>query len=140
MNCLIDSIHDNTIESYKIDFESENILITTKRYNTNEIVQVVFTGAMAHYFENPMKGSILLDIDEHSIENFIFNNKKLLEKQKKYGWPMSYDSYIELEDYLLAKRFKYYVIYASIGLSGWILAKSIETINVDLSKTNESII
>jgi hypothetical protein len=140
MECLIDSIHDNTIESYLVDFETDSIRITTKKHKENEIIQVVFSGVVAHYFENPMKGSILLDIDEHNIENFISNNRKLLEEQKNYGWPILYDNFNELEGFLLKNRFKYFVIYASIGLNGWVVAKSIATNKVEISKTNESII
>lgn len=42
------------------------------------------------------------------------------------GWPVSYDSYDELQIRLIEEKYKYMVISSSYGLSGWVLAKNVE--------------
>ena len=138
MDCLIDSVHDNTIKSYQVDLEEGKIVLTTSRSDAEDVV-VEFSGVMAHYFESPIRNSMILDIDEQSIDTFVLRNKFVLEKFLNYGWPMICKDLEELEKFLIENSYRYYVIYASYGLNGWVLSKEVESSVVGLKGTKESI-
>ncbi|MEB2280723.1 hypothetical protein LAV73_12015 [Lysinibacillus xylanilyticus] len=52
-------------------------------------------------------------------------NKELLDKEKDYLWPMDYEKVVDLIKYIKGNNYHYYKIYASYGLNGWILSKSV---------------
>ncbi|MNP75125.1 hypothetical protein D3C76_1721280 [compost metagenome] len=81
---------------------------------------------MAHAFDTPLHGSIILDLDEWDIEHFIPYNRELLESGMGSGWPVNYDSYDELQTRLMEEKYKYMMISSSYGLNGWVLAKSVD--------------
>ncbi|WP_340027036.1 hypothetical protein MHB71_17065 [Paenibacillus sp. FSL H7-0940] len=121
------SLHDNIILSYEVDLENKKIRMRTRSSHTvPKNMDVLFSGVMAHAFDTPLHGSIILDLDEWDIEHFIPYNRELLEPGKGYGWPVSYDSYDELQIRLIEEKYKYMVISSSYGLSGWVLAKNVE--------------
>ncbi|WP_340016282.1 hypothetical protein [Paenibacillus sp. FSL K6-1318] len=121
------SLHDNIILSYEVDLENERIRMHTRSsHEVPKNMDVLFSGVMAHAFDTPLYGSIILDLDERDIEHFVPHNRELLESGKGQGWPVSYDSYDELQNQLIEEKYKYMVISSSYGLSGWILAKNVE--------------
>lgn len=122
------SLHDNIILSYEVDLENERIRMCTRSsHDVPKNMDVLFSGVMAHAFDTPLHGSIILDLDEWDIEHFIPYNRELLESGMGQGWPVSYDSYDELQIRLIEEKYKYMVISSSYGLSGWVLAKNVET-------------
>ncbi|WP_411736002.1 hypothetical protein [Paenibacillus sp. M2] len=121
------SLHDNTILSYEVDLENERIRMRTRSsHAVPKNMDVLFSGVMAHAFDTPLHGSIILDLDEWDLEHFIPYNRELLESGKGQGWPVSYDSDDELHTRLIKEKYKYTVISSSYGLSGWVLAKNVE--------------
>jgi len=119
-------VHDNIILSYQVDFENETLIIKTL-YDDNKIrekIDVIFTGYLTHIFENEMKDNIILSIDESSCDRFIEDEQEFLIKQKNNWWPIKYETQNDLSDYLQDNCYKAYIIYASLGLSGWVLAKN----------------
>ncbi len=77
----------------------------------------------AHRLDNAMQGSIILDIDEVSVEQFMSWNKQDLENGKKSCWPACFESIEALSKILTDGKYKYYILYASYGMRGWIISK-----------------
>ncbi|WP_252250315.1 hypothetical protein [Clostridium sp. ZBS13] len=125
------NIHDNEIVSYKVDLKNQKITIHTEDNDLKLIksTDIIFSDVLAHFFENQLNGSVIFDIGEYNINQFVNENSELLEKQKNYCWPIDYNTIEELTEKLLKDKYCYYVISSSYGLSGWVLAKNYEIIN-----------
>lgn len=123
------NIHDNEIMSYKVNFEDQKIILCTKCYSTilTSNVNIIFSNVLVHYFEDEIRGSILFDVEEYSITQFIKDNSNLLKKRKNKCWPFDYDTIAHLNKRLENEKYKYFIIFSSCGLNGWVLAKSYET-------------
>lgn len=118
------SIHDNEIISYTVDLQKKKITFQTLGGKDNEVSVIIeFIDVLAHLFESQLQGSILLDISQFEIGSFVKDNKELLEKQKDSAWPMYYEKREDLLEYILHENYNYYVISASYGLNGWVIAK-----------------
>ena len=48
----------------------------------------------------------------------------------KKVWPLMYSSVEELEEMLQESDSRYYVLYSSYGMNGWVLAERVEIIDV----------
>lgn len=124
------SVHDNEIVSYNVDLQNAKITFQTLGGKDNEVPVIIeFIEVLAYFFETQLLGSILLDISQFEISLFVTNNKELLEKQKDSAWPVYYDKIEDLLEYLLHKNYNYYVISASYGLNGWVIAKEYNIYN-----------
>ncbi len=117
------NMHDNIIDSYTVNLKENYINVVTSK--ENRTIVICFSDVLAHYFENELNGSIILDICLENTESFIQQNKSILSERRGYNWPTNYKSLDELLCFLNYEGYKYYNIYASYGLSGWILAKNI---------------
>ncbi|PEI82095.1 hypothetical protein CN679_28250 [Bacillus pseudomycoides] len=122
------SVHDNEIVSYQVNLEKEEIRIHTLT-ESGRNVYIVFSGVLAHFFEAHLSGSIIFDIGKGRLLDFFKENKRLLEKQKAYCWPIFYKDIKELEEILIKENYFYYNICASYGLSGWVLSKKLEILD-----------
>ncbi|MBJ8056135.1 hypothetical protein JDS87_30860 [Bacillus cereus] len=122
------SVHDSTIISYQVNLEKEEIHIHTLTESERN-VYVIFSGVLAHFFETHLSGSIIFDIEKGQLLDFFKENKRLLEQQKNYCWPICYEDIKELEETLIKENYFYYNICASYGLSGWVLAKKLEILD-----------
>lgn len=124
------NIHDNEIVSYEIDLRKSKITFQTLDGKEDSVTTTIeFTDVLAHMFETQLQGSIIFDISTFEISRFLKNNKELLEKQKDYGWPIYYEKTEDLLEHLQSKKYNYYVISASYGLNGWIIAKGYKVYN-----------
>lgn len=123
------NIHDNEIISYEVDFLKSRIIIQTLNGNENSITTIEFTDILAHGFETELQGSIIFDIRTFVVNDFLESNKELLEKQKNYGWPIYYENIEDLLEHLQNEKYNYYVISASYGLNGWVIAKEYKVYN-----------
>lgn len=121
-------VHDNEILSYEVDLQQDQIIIYTiyEGQSKKEETNIVFTDVLNHKFEHQLKGSIILDIVESDIRNFIKENLRAIEENKNYGWPVHFNSIVELERKLIEENYKYIEIMSSYGLNGWVVAKNYE--------------
>ncbi|WP_404996826.1 hypothetical protein [Caldifermentibacillus hisashii] len=117
-------IHDSKILNYQIDFEYSTIELKVEN-EQNKQLKILFEGFFAFHFENQLLGSILFDIVEGEVDSFVIENKEMLDKGKDYFWPMDYENIEDLINYIQKNSYHYYKIYASYGLNGWILSKSV---------------
>ncbi|KOP67207.1 hypothetical protein AMS62_19595 [Bacillus sp. FJAT-18019] len=115
------SVHDNEVISYEVNLKNKHIVINTE--NREKTVKIRFSNVMAHLFEDHLYGSILLDIENYEIDEFIKGSKDLFEKHKPYCWPVNYESIDELKELLYKEQYKCYIISSSYGFNGWVLAK-----------------
>jgi hypothetical protein len=122
------SVHDNEIISYKVNLKNKVISIKTVFENGQDIT-VMFSDVLAHMFESHLYGSIILEIEKSKLGQFFEENMEMLEQQKAYCWPTYHQDVKELEEILIKEQYSYYIISASYGLSGWVLAKKIELLN-----------
>lgn len=116
-------VHDNEILTYTVDFENKEITMKTIN-RKREIIFVKFKDVLVHYFEMAMPNSIIFDIDEYEGKEVIKENRELLKNTKDFCWPVGYENESDLIKNL--EGYKYYIINSSSGLTGWVLAKSIE--------------
>lgn len=124
------SIHDNKIVSYEVDFQKSRVTLNTIDGKRDSVItKIEFNDALAHVFETQLRGSIILDISTLDVSLFFKQNKELLEKEKDYAWPMYYEKIEDLLEYLQNEKYNYYVISASYGLNGWVIAKEYKVYN-----------
>lgn len=76
------SVHDNEIISYNVDLKNKEISIHTLS-ESGQTITIIFSGVLAHLFENHLSSSIIFDIEETELRHFFVDNKDLLEKQKR---------------------------------------------------------
>lgn len=124
----MNSLHDYEILNYNINFK--NSLLTIDVTNDESNKRIDFVGAIAHQFSDEIPYSIILDLDELDIKYFFSSNKDLLEEKKNSGWPLMYSSVEELEKMLQESDIRYYVLYSSYGMTGWVLAEQVKIIDV----------
>jgi len=113
--------HDNLIISYEVNLDKEKIIIRTK-YNYY-LIDLIFSGVLAHYFENEIYGSVIFEITKRDLNEFLKHNSDLLKAKRNYNWPIYYDTTEHLMEILIKEQYSYYMISASYGLRGWVLAK-----------------
>ncbi|MDX8289102.1 hypothetical protein SLL00_04835 [Metabacillus indicus] len=119
-------IHDSRILTYQVDLE--NACIEMKAVDEfGSKAMLLFDDVFAYYFENQLPGSILFDITVGEINDFAEDHKELLKESKDYGWPMDYRNAKELTDHIKKNEYTYYIVEASYGLNGWILARGMRT-------------
>ena len=127
MNKINDIIHDSIILSYRVDFVKNKILIYLLSYDNKRYV-VNFSEVLTHKFDCILsdKSNIVFNITIKDINLFLEQNKYLLENLNNMSWPISYKNISELEKFLKSKNYKYIIISSSLGMDGWILAKTID--------------
>ena len=124
MNTIIrsfDNLHDNRILRYCTDFERHTLDRDT-RTETRETVSIHFTGVLAHWFENVIEDNILFGMDEITVDGFFEQYRQLLNATLPYGFPACC-SEEELRERMHRENIRVFVIDASLGLGGFVLAK-----------------
>lgn len=125
------TVHDGDIKKYEVNFEKNELKIFFKiespyvpelRKNNKEAT-IIFSGLLTHAFEYEHHQNIMSDIYKCDIEIFINENKELLKESRMYCWPVFFENLDDLKTKLLKIGCNYYVIEASKGLVGWVLAK-----------------
>ena len=115
------SIHDGVIIGYSVNFMESELRLDIETV-TKEIVTVTFENYLAHHFDHVMAGSILFDIEEVDSNKFIMDNREQFDSHKSYAWPIDTN---DLEKYIKNNNYNCYVIFASLGLSGYVFAKTL---------------
>jgi len=117
------SIHDGLVVGYSVNFLGNELALDIKTV-VDEIVTVTFKNYLAHHFDHVMEGSILFDIEEKNLKPFFVDNQEQFELHKLYAWPIWFKDTNELEQYLQKNSYKCYIISSSLGLSGFVFAKT----------------
>ena len=115
-------MHDFFLNSYSVDFEAKKIILNLF-YEENEN-KVCFTDVLTHSFDTILQKNQILSIEEYTIDYFITQNYEMIIDMQPYCWPIYYETMPELKQTLLKNQYKYFIIYSSYGLNGWVLAKN----------------
>lgn len=122
------SVHDNLLVSYEVRCEERTIILHTE-YRVDdkptEFTKVVFEGVRAYHLQNDAFGNIIFDLSEIPVEQFL--NRYGTEMSELARMTGSLGKWVEALDsaptYLREQEIKGFELSASLGLSGWILAK-----------------
>jgi hypothetical protein len=89
--------------------------------------RLVFLGVEGYFFEHDLGGNILYSIEEEPLDDFLRENAQRFERERKWGWPLFWKGDVEsTASHLSGVGAKVYDVSTSYGLSGWILAQSVE--------------
>lgn len=124
----MNNVHDYIIKSYTVNFEEKKITLEVS--NDIKEKQVVFHNIFTYKFYDEMPYSVILDLEERSLDDFFSENEGLLQEGEKKAWLIMYDSFEELENEIRNTNVAYQVLYSSYGMNGWVLAERVEIINV----------
>ena len=128
------SIHDNNLLSYCVDAEKKKICLHTSYADPTlqEYTDIVFTGVAAYRFELDNFMTIIFDIYETKVEDIYVTDRELFEHGRKYCWPGTWNSSDEsVLAYLIENEIKGYQLSASLGMVGWVLAKSMNLVSAE---------
>jgi len=124
------SIHDNSLLGYEVDMAKRKISLRTEFIDksASETADVIFNDVIAYQFVNDSFGTILYEIEEVDSNQIAKENWMAFEDGwKSSGWPGEWTTSLEKASvYLSQNSIKGFYIRSSIGMSGWILAKSID--------------
>ena len=119
-----DNLHDNRVLRCCADFEGHTLRIDTQT-EAEEKVSVLFTGLLAHWFENVIQDNILFGVEEITVDAFFEQYKDLLDGTIAYGFPACC-SIEELRERMDREKIRVFVIDSSLGLCGFVLAQEME--------------
>jgi len=126
------SIHDNFLVSYEVLCEKREIRLRTEFRDRSpvEYTDVIFRGVEAYHLHGDNFQNIVFDITETSVEDILTEDSERFEEGRNYGWPgMWNDSETAMRAYLLERGVRGFSISSSFGMSGWIIAESMERIS-----------
>ena len=116
------NLHDNRVLRYCADFEAHSLHMDTQT-EAGENVSVRFTGLLAHRFEDVIQDNILFGMDEITVDGFFEQYNDLLGGTILYGFPACC-SIEELRERMDREHIRVFVIDASLGLCGFVLAQA----------------
>jgi hypothetical protein len=122
------SVHDNVLVSYEVNCERRTICLHTQfrdRGPPFELTDVIFTGVVAYQFEHDSTiGTILFDVEDVDAIQVWRDNAASFRAGIPYGWPGEWANAEESAQLFFRENsIVGYVVAASCGLRGWILAK-----------------
>lgn len=121
----LEYVHDGVITKYVVDFKEKRLKIYFELEDYKEHI-VEFVDYLAHNFNNVIAKSIILEIEEITVEEFINDNKEFLKNSLRYNFPIfipNEENLNDLKSVLEETYYKVFVIYATTGLEGFIIAK-----------------
>ncbi len=127
------SIHDNSLHSYCVNADTKEIRLHTfyAHPESQEFTDVVFTGVAAYRFEGDNFMTIIFDVYETPAEKIYAENRDWFEHGRSYLWPGAWNHSEEaVLAYLIESEIKGYMLTASLGMTGWVLAKSMSLLSV----------
>jgi hypothetical protein len=124
------SIHDNFLLGYEVDASKREIVLRTEFRDSGEAenTDVIFSEVAAYHFTNDSFGTILFGIDVVDSNQIFHDNWTLFEAGwKRSGWPGEWGTSKEKASaYFAQNAIRGFYIGSSIGMSGWVLAKTME--------------
>jgi hypothetical protein len=124
------SVHDNIVYAYSVDCENRRIVLHT-RFPTDaseEFTDVIFTGVIAHHFQNVLSGNILFDVTEVPLRQIVEDWADLFAAEKNQCWPdgIHYSDAGDLIGIFEGRSAHGFAISSSYGMSGWVIAGAME--------------
>ena len=127
---MFSGIHDSLLVAYSVNSESHELVLSLQPHHGSATspFSIVFRGLAAHRFEAPQLPAILSDINPISAESLFTAIWPSIERgYKACGWPGSWaDTLVNALHFANASSLQGFQIESSYGLSGWVLARSVE--------------
>ena len=120
------NLHDFRIDRLDLDFAESTAKMSCTFEDGKTKKEVIFSDFLGAKLEDVTAGSIIMDIESWTISSFIENQKSYLEKRLNYGWPTPAKDLTELEERLVNSSYKVWCIFATLGITGFIIAKDME--------------
>ena len=119
-----DDLHDNRVLRCCADFGAHTLHIDTLTEG-GEKISVLFTGLLAHRFEDVTQDNILFDMEEITVDDFFQQYKNLLYNSLRYGFPACCSAE-ELQERMDQEKIRVFIISSSLGLCGFVLAQEVQ--------------
>jgi hypothetical protein len=126
------SWHDYHLTGYLVEGTAHRIsLDVCWPYGTDTDVRrahVVFSEVEGYFFEHDLGGNILFSIEEEQVESFLRYHAEKFQHESKWGWPLFWQGDVgSTQRYMMNRSLKPFDISTSYGLSGWVVAESVES-------------
>lgn len=124
------SIHDNYLVAYEVRCK-ERVIVLHTEYDYEsfpfEATDVVFSGVQGYRFEDDAFGNIIYGIEEILVGQLIEDHRaEIAESYRMAGAPGSWAANLDTAaSFLKEQGARGFVLSASFGLSGWIIAKDV---------------
>jgi hypothetical protein len=128
---MMPRIHDSLLTGCAVDGSGRTLVLHTEPHQGGgEVpIDVVFRGVVAYHFEGDCLENIVFGIEEVPPAKIIGDGRVFAERLRLYGWPRGWDSRKETaEEFFRRTGAKIYELHCSLGMHGWIAAKSLEEI------------
>ena len=128
------SVHDHAVVGYEVDALTRRLVLRTQiesGSSTVERCEIIFSSVEAYSLEHDSFGTILFGIEEVPALTLFENNVARFESgHKAAGWPRFWQRNADdARRYLLEHKTRGFEISSSIGMSGWVLAESLQIVN-----------
>jgi hypothetical protein len=132
-------VHDSEIVAYSVDSRTSELVFVLAP-GTGPAAgefRLIFRGVEAHQFAFPQLPSIVLDLVELPAETLLKREwPNLSEGFQQCGWPGSWAASREAAAaFCASSELKAYELEQTFGMSGWILARSVERVDGDQQST-----
>jgi hypothetical protein len=129
---MFPGVHDSEIVAYSVDSRAgELVLVCVPGTGSAQSeFQLVFRGVLAHQFVYPQLPSIILELMEVPVGDLLAReSENLAEGARQSGWPGPwYTSTEAATAHCVSAGLKAYELLESYGMSGWVIARSVERV------------
>jgi hypothetical protein len=127
---MFKDIHDSRVVAYSVDSRSKKLVLAFES-GTDPLLHeftLLFHGVIAHQFIYPEMPSWVLDLVETSASDLLKKEwENITEGYRECGWPGPWASSLEEAiRFCESDSIHGYELEQSYGMSGWILATSVE--------------
>jgi hypothetical protein len=122
-------VHDNAVIGYDVACDKREIVIHTafRDPNLRERTDIVFKDVEAYFIAGDNLNSVLFDVDEEPISKILDDFSTEFDRGVPYAWPGPFNqSLMACEEHFTKGGFKGWRISPSYGMTGFIIAKSME--------------
>jgi hypothetical protein len=128
VNRRLPAFHDSLVVGYEVDCEARELRLHIRPPVSDAaregVSTVVFAGVQGYHFEHDAFGNIVFDLESVPMEWFVTQNRSELDEFHRFGalgaWAADLDAAPAVLSGLGIQAF---VLSASLGLTGWVLAK-----------------
>jgi len=125
------SVHDNVLVSYEVLAGRREIHLHTQSPGTKpQHTDIIFRGVEGYFFYHDNLETIIFDVVEISVDRILEDDRERFEDGWRFHWPGRWntESAAGRKEYLMKRQVRGFDISSSYGMTGWILAKSVERI------------
>lgn len=129
------SVHDNSLVSYSVDAKKQEIRLHTvfPGQDPPEATDVLFSGVVGYQSEGDNFQNIIFDVEEIEAQTVYDQYRTQFEEGQKHHWPGSWNrSEQSVLAFFAENGIKAYSIWPTMGVGGWVLAKSMTFVSVTL--------